>query len=159
MANGRQCRVAWKSVCTPRWAGGLGVPNLNWLNLALQARWPWLQRTYDYRPWKGIDIKVPAEATRIYQTAAITTVGDGHRALFWEDRWINGLRAQELAPSLYSRIPQRIRKARTVSQALERGSWALDVGPDMEEPILREFLALWSATVATQLVPDVQDTI
>lgn len=90
----------------PRWAGGLGVPDLHWLNLALQARWPWLQRTDASRPWNGFDIKVPAEVRAIFQTAAITTVGDGQHALFWEDRWMQGYRVQDLAPNLYLRIPR-----------------------------------------------------
>lgn len=36
-ANGGKCAVAWKSVCTPRWAGGLGIPDLQCLNYALQV--------------------------------------------------------------------------------------------------------------------------
>ena len=29
-ANGGNCAVAWEAVCAPKWAGGLGIPNLNW---------------------------------------------------------------------------------------------------------------------------------
>lgn len=87
-ANGGQCAVPWANVCTPRWAGGLGIPDLHWLKYALQSRWPWLQCTDTSRPWKGFEIKVPDEARAIFQTATITSVGDGRRALFWEDRWI-----------------------------------------------------------------------
>lgn len=46
-ANGGKCLVAWEQVCTPKWAGGLGIPNLRWLNHALQARWLWLRCTDD----------------------------------------------------------------------------------------------------------------
>lgn len=38
-ANGGNCAVPWNSVCAPKWAGGLGIPNLGWLNVAMQARW------------------------------------------------------------------------------------------------------------------------
>lgn len=62
-ATGRNCAVAWENVCRPKWAGGLGIPNLRWLNKALQARWPWLQRTDTERPWAEFDIGVPAEST------------------------------------------------------------------------------------------------
>lgn len=27
-ANGGNCAMAWDSVCAPKWAGGLGIPNL-----------------------------------------------------------------------------------------------------------------------------------
>lgn len=37
-ASGGQLDVAWEEVCMPRWAGGLGLPNLHWLNIAMQAR-------------------------------------------------------------------------------------------------------------------------
>ena len=30
-ARGGNCSVAWTEVCTPKWAGGLGLPNLRWI--------------------------------------------------------------------------------------------------------------------------------
>lgn len=48
---GGKCAVAWEKVCSPKWAGGLGIPNLRWLNIAMQARWPWLQKSDGTRPW------------------------------------------------------------------------------------------------------------
>lgn len=87
-ANGGQCAVAWTSVCTPKWAGGLGIRDLTWLNFALQARWPWLQRTDTSRPWADFEIPVPEEARKIFHAATVTRLGNGQRALFWEDRWI-----------------------------------------------------------------------
>lgn len=147
-ANDGQCAVAWASVCTSRWAGGLGISDLHWLNYALQARWPWLERTDTSRPWKGFKIKIPEDAWVIFITAVITHVGDGRSALFWDDWWILGSRVQELAPKLYTRIPQRIRASRTVCEALQAGSWASDVGLDIDDDVLQEFLLLWDRTSA-----------
>lgn len=49
-AHDSNCSVTWAQVCTPRWAGGLGIPNLQWLNAALEARWLWLRHTDRQRP-------------------------------------------------------------------------------------------------------------
>jgi hypothetical protein len=37
--NGGHCLVAWDKVTTPKCFGGLGLPNLRLLNLALRCRW------------------------------------------------------------------------------------------------------------------------
>ena len=81
-ANGGNCAVAWETVCTPKWAGGLGVPNLRWMNIAIQAKWPWLQRTDRSRPWSEFKIKVPSEAMQIFQAATKCTPHDGVDTLF-----------------------------------------------------------------------------
>lgn len=39
-ANSGNCAVAPDMVCSPKWVGGLGIPNLRWLNIVLQTRWP-----------------------------------------------------------------------------------------------------------------------
>ena len=85
-ANGGNCAVAWPAVCTPMWAGGLGVPDIQWMNTAMQVRWPWLARTDNSRPWSEFMMPIPKEATQLCNAAMHTTIGDGRDALFWEDR-------------------------------------------------------------------------
>lgn len=58
---------------------------------------------------------------RLFRAAAITMVGVGHRAIFLEDRWIDGYKAQEIASSLYQRVPRRTKRAMTVAQVLAAG--------------------------------------
>lgn len=81
-ANGGQCMVAWEIVCSPKWAGGLDIPNLRWRNIAVHARRPWLQRTDQQRPWANFEIPVPQEAAQLFQEATRANVGDGTSTLF-----------------------------------------------------------------------------
>lgn len=74
--------MACDTVCTPKWVGGLGIPNLRWLNISMQARWPWLARSEESRPWTEFEIKVPDEAVHLFQVTAWTTLGDGASTLF-----------------------------------------------------------------------------
>lgn len=99
-ANDGQCAVAWEAVCTPKWAGVLDLPNLRWLNIAMQARWPWLQRTDPSRPWSEFEIEVPEESRQIYCAATRCTIGNGMHTRFWEDRWLDGARMQDVAPAV-----------------------------------------------------------
>lgn len=114
--------MAWAQVCTPRWAGGLGIPNLWWLNAALQVRWLWLRRTDQQRPWAEFEFNVTTEARTIYQAATHATVGNGDNTLFWEDRWLQGNRIQDLAPNIYDVVAPRTRSSRTVRQGLHENT-------------------------------------
>ena len=87
-SSGGNCAVAWEAVCAPKWAGGLGIPNLGWMNKAVQARWPWLQRSDTSRPWAEFDITVPKASRQLFNVAARWALGDGNTTLFWEDRWL-----------------------------------------------------------------------
>ena len=130
-ANGGNCAVAWDSVCAPKWADGLGIPNLRWLNVAMQARWAWLTRVDTSRPWSEFKIKIPKEAKLLVQAAMRSEANCGLHTLFWEDRWLDGMRIQEIAPTIYGMIPRRTRLTRSVAQAVQNGSWASDVGPNI----------------------------
>lgn len=151
--------VAWDSVCTPMWAGGLGIPNLGWLNITMQSKWPWLQRSDPSRPWAEFNINVPKESLQLYRAAALSKVGNGRDTLFWEDRWLQGQRVQELAPNLYGRVRKRIRTTRTVQQALAEDTWAGDVGPELTPALIQEYLTLWTAVTTETLHEDQQDFI
>lgn len=158
-ANGGSCAVAWDTACTPKWAGGLGLPDLGWLNCAMQAHWPWLQRSDPLRPWNEFQIKVPKESMDLFRAAAHTTIGDGNTALFWEDRWLQGYRVQELALGIYNAIPKRIRKTKTVKEALGQESWTHDFGLELTVEQLLELFEVWDRTALVQLNSEHPDEI
>ena len=129
--NGGQCRVPWEAVCAPKWVGGLGLPNLRWLNIAIQSRWLWLQHTGQSRPLAEFQIVVPEESRQLFRAVTKMVVGNGLRACFWEDRWLDGFTVQDVAPSIYAIVAPSARASRTVHQAVSTGDWALDIGPDL----------------------------
>ena len=97
------------------WAGGLGISNLKWMNIALQARWIWLQKADGDRPWSEFKINVPAASLQICNAATRAIVGNGNRTMFWEDKWIDGEGVKDIAPLIYRRVRNRVRANRTVA--------------------------------------------
>ena len=81
--------------------------------------------------WNNFKIKVPDESKMLCQAAMRNVANSGVTTLFWEDRWLEGRRIQEIAPLLYRLVSTRIRASCLVGPAVENGSWALDVGPDI----------------------------
>lgn len=151
--------VAWEALSTPKWAGGLGVPNLKWLNIAMQARWPWLQRTDASKPWAEFEIQVPEKSKMLCAEATCSIIGNGMSTLFWEDRWLGGFRVQELAPSIYESMSRSARNSRTVHQALSTAEWARDVGPELSSEALNEYMGLWAQVTRVDLNPDAVDAV
>ena len=84
-------------------------------------------------------------------------IGNGQRALFWSDRWIQGRCIQELAPCLFNAVGPRIVKCRTVAQGLENNKWVLDISGALTVQVILNFLLVWDATRAVQLRPDSPD--
>lgn len=158
-ASGGQCAVAWDSVCSPKWAVGLGLPNLQWLNIAFQARWPWLQWSDPSHSWSEFRINVPDEARQLFRVAARSTVGNGQSTLFWEDRWLDGHRVQELAPTIFARVSRVLRSTRTVHSALQDDTWARDIGPELNAGMLDEYLGLWTRIMRVDLDVTQNDAI
>ena len=122
------------------------------MNIALQTKWLWLQCIDHSRPWVEFKLNIPEEARGLFRAAARMTIGDGRTALFWEDRWLIGYRIQELAPAVYDRISKRTMQSRTVVDALTDATWARDIGPDMDEHVLAQFLGLWPQVESVALL-------
>ena len=102
--------VAWATVCRPTELGGLGVSNLKLASFALQARWLWLQKTDQDRAWSQLPIKTSPEVLAFFKASTYTLIGDGHQALFWEDKRIHGESIPDIAPCLCQFVPPRTRR-------------------------------------------------
>ncbi|GJN03178.1 hypothetical protein PR202_ga20588 [Eleusine coracana subsp. coracana] len=62
--------------------------------------------------------------------------------MFWKDRWVHGCLVQNLAPSVFTAMPTRIRNNRTVAEALEDDQWILDTQGGLSWIGIRELLRL-----------------
>ena len=113
-AHGGNCHVNWQRVCRPTQLGGLGVHDLERTGLALRTRWLWFARTDDNRAWSGLALQFTAAERAFFFASTTMILGDGQRALFWEDRWLNGRAILEIAPQLHALIPKQLRNSRTV---------------------------------------------
>ena len=155
--KGGHCLVAWDKVATPKEVGGLGVPNLRLMNLALRSRWPWLQRVDTSKLWSELNIQVLWQSRAIFEAATHTAIGDGETALFWTDRWLTGKRIVEIAPCLSAMVSKRTLATRTVREGLQ-GAWLRDCGPNLTREALDEFFLLWEQLREVHLDQSVADS-
>jgi hypothetical protein len=150
-ANGGHCHVNWSRVCRPLSLGGLGVQDIGRAGLALRLRWLWLSRTDDGRAWSGLDLQFSEEERALFFASTTMRIGNGQKALFWEDRWVNGKTIKEIAPLLYNCIPKRRRKTRTVADGLQGNSWARDIQGVLGVHEIGQYLQLWLSIQDTPL--------
>jgi hypothetical protein len=155
--KGGHCLVAWDKVCTPKKWGGLGIPNLRMMNVALRTRWLWLQRVDESKPWKELNIQVPQLARQLFEGATYSVLGDGESTFFWSDRWLPGGRISDIAPNLFAAVPKRAVKHRRVREGLA-GGWLQDLSPDLDAPALMELFDLADRLVHVTLVEGVDDS-
>ncbi|WVZ88091.1 hypothetical protein U9M48_034644 [Paspalum notatum var. saurae] len=120
-------------------------------------KWLWSQRTDPDRLWAGLSVSVPPKARAMFDVAIRTTVGDGKSTKFWIDRWLDGKCIADLAPSLFSAVPSRIVKSRTVAQALHNRTWVADITGALSVQVLFEYLLIWDLMEDTSLQQDVPD--
>jgi hypothetical protein len=126
--------VAWDKVTSPTDLGRLGIPNLRLLNLALRCRWAWLQKVDPSKAWAELNIQIPSLCTAIFDAATCYVLGNGERARFWSDRWLDGSSVAEIAPNVAKMVSRRRITACSVREGLA-GQWLRDCGPDMDEVV------------------------
>jgi hypothetical protein len=130
--KGGHCLVAWDKVASPKLLGGLGIPNLKLLNLALRCRWSWLQKVDPSKAWADFNIQTPSLCSAIVDAATYYELGNGERARFWKDRWLGGEKVEDIAPHVALLVSKRRANTRSVKDGLA-GGWLLDCGPDLGE--------------------------
>ena len=114
-------------MCRPPELGGLGITDLQHFGDALCMRWLWLRRTEDNHPWQLLHDEQDPMVVALFQASTYFELGNGHKALFWEDRRMQGKSMSEVAPCLYAAISPRVKKVRTIDQALHENSWISDI--------------------------------
>jgi len=158
-AKGGHCRLAWQAVCRPTELGGLGIVDLQHFRYALRMRWLWLKRTDDSLTWCDLPAETESVVEAMFQASIYVEVGNGHKALFWTDRWLQGQSVSDLAPCLSNAVGPRIKKQRTVAQALNRDTWVRDITGALTVQVILENLLIWDRTRDIQLDDNLMDTI
>jgi hypothetical protein len=139
---GGHCLVAWGKVTRPKELGGLGISDLQKLNWALRVRWLWLERTDHSKSWADLPLQSSSTLKSILSTALITEIGDGRNTLFWRDRWLMGLRIEDLTPHIFALVPTRITNRRTVAEGVVEMAWIRDLRGTITWDVLSDFLTL-----------------
>jgi len=158
-AKGGHCLLAWSRVCRLLELGGLGIPDLQRFGFALRLRWLWLQRTEEERPWHELPIERERMVDAMFQSSIYIELGNGHKALFWSDRWLEGQSLLELAPCLCNAVGVQAKKKRTVAEALQGNQWIQDISGALTVQVLLEYLQTWDRVHNTTLLENQEDRI
>ena len=158
-AKAGHCRLAWLRVCRPTELGGLGIVDLHRFGYALRLRWLWLKRTDDSRSWSDLPAETETVVEAMFQASIYVEVGNGQKALFWTDRWLQGHSVSDLAPCLSNAVGPRIKKQRTVAQALNGDAWVRDITGALTVQVILDFFLIWDRTRDLQLDQNLMDKI
>ena len=117
-------------------------------------RWLWLRRTDGSRPWHSLPDERDSVVDAMFHASTYIELGDGRKALFWEDRWLQGKSIAEIAPCLYASVGSQVKKVRTVDQALIGDSWTRDISGALTVQVILDYLLIWDMTRGVQLSDD-----
>jgi hypothetical protein len=156
--KGGHCLLAWPKVTHPKELGGLGIHDVRMMGWALRACWSWLQRTESDKPWVQFQIQTCKEVQSLIDMAMVTVIGDGTNTYFWKDKWLDGKRIKEIAPTLYAMVPKRIINTHKVSEALLNQRWISDFRGALSLVVLLDFFQLYRLLEDVVLQPGAPDS-
>ena len=158
-AKGGHCLLAWPRVCRPPELGGLGILDLQRFGYALRMRWLWLKRTSEARSWHQLPDEKESVVQAMFQASIYIELGDGLSALFWTDRWLQGRSIADLAPCLWATVGTKVKKHRTVAQALYEDQWIRDISGALTVQVILDYFHVWDLTRGIQLAPQRADKV
>lgn len=80
-----------------------------------------------------------------FKASTYTELGDSRTTLFWDDRWIQGSSAADLAPNLMQLVSRRTRARMSVRQGITNRQWMRTITGSMNMITTAEYLDLWEA--------------
>lgn len=110
-------------------------------------RWLWQCRTDDARPWHGLLDKAEKVVEAMFSASIYVDLGDGRKALFWSDQWLQGQSVADLAPCLCNAVGSRVKKKRTVAQALHHDRWIRDIHGAVTVQVIIDYLRIWDSSM------------
>jgi len=156
-AHGGHCLVNWPTVTRPKDLGYLGIPDLEKFGRALHLQWLWQDWGEESKPWAGADLPCNETDRLLFNLSTKITVGDGAKARFWHNSWLEGEAPKYLAPHLFELIR---RKNKSVQQELRNNSWIRSLRGRITTTVqVEEFVSLWIRLQNIQLTPGVRDSI
>uniref|UniRef100_J3KZ08 non-specific serine/threonine protein kinase n=1 Tax=Oryza brachyantha TaxID=4533 RepID=J3KZ08_ORYBR len=155
---GGKCKVNWQRVCRPTRYGGLGIPDIQKMGIALRLCWLWYEWVAPTKPWTGTQTPCDEKDEEIFAASTIVTLGDGRKASFWGSTWASATSLKKLVPNLYKHSK---RKNMTVSEALEDDRWIDDIRHNLTQPLIAKFITVFSCLQDRNIVlaPGMEDTI
>jgi hypothetical protein len=79
-----------------------------------------------------------------FEASVTVDVGNGRRALFWQDRWLEGSSMAQIAPHLVTTVSKRNRACRVVADALHNDGWIADISGSLSIAALTQYISVWS---------------
>jgi len=95
----------------------------------------------------------------MFQASIYVELGDGCKAMFWTDRWLQGKSLADIAPCLCAAVGRQAQNRRTVAQALQGDSWITDISRALTVQVILDYLLVWDLTRDIQLEVDRPDKI
>ena len=122
-------------------------------------RWLWLQRIENQRSWHELPIEHEHVVDKMFQASIYVELGNGHKVLFWSDRWVEGHSLPELVPCLCYAVRAQVKKKRTVAEALQGDQWIQDISGALTVQVLLQYIQLWDRIRNIQLLENQEDRI
>lgn len=103
-ATGGHSLVNWKTVCRPKYLGGLGIANLERFGRALRLRWSWFAWNDTDMPWVGSRLSWDEADMGLFWASTTITLGKEERRFSGTiTRWVGD--PHGTWPRISSRLP------------------------------------------------------
>ncbi|KAJ1294148.1 hypothetical protein BS78_01G123700 [Paspalum vaginatum] len=108
-------------------------------------------------PWLGQDAPCDHTDRVLFSASTSVLIGDGKKAKFWHDNWMDGMAPRNLAPHLFELVT---RKNKTVAVELIGDGWINLLRGKITCSIeIMEFISLWTRIQDVHLQQDTTDSI
>ena len=78
----------------------MGIIDLHLFGCALRMKWLWQRRSEDARPWHILPDGKDRIVEAMFEASICVEIGNGRKARFWTDRWLQGRSISCIAPCL-----------------------------------------------------------